>query len=45
MAMRFSVAVLRTSLHAAVVLSFSVALVLLFALWSVVELFDETAAR
>ena len=45
MAMRFSLALIRTSLHAAVVLSFSVALVLLFALWSLFELFDETAAR
>jgi hypothetical protein len=45
MAMRFSLALIRTSLHAAVVLSFSVALVLLFALWSLFQLFDETAAR
>ena len=45
MAMRFSLALIRTSLHAAVVLSFSVALVLLFALWSLFQLFDETAVR
>ncbi len=40
-ALRFSLRVLRTSLHAAVVFTASVALLLLFVLWSVLQLFDE----
>ena len=40
-AMRLLLKCLRTSLHAAVVLSLSVALFLLFLLWSVMQLVDE----
>jgi hypothetical protein len=40
-ALRLSLRVLRTSLHAAVVFTASVALLLLFLLWSVLQLFDE----
>ena len=39
--LRLSLRVVRTSLHAAVVFTASVALLLLFLLWSVLQLFDE----
>ena len=42
LARRFSLAVLRASLKAAVVCAASVALFLLFLLWSVLQLVDET---
>ena len=40
-ALRLSLRVLRASLHAAVVFTASVALLLLFLLWSVLQLVDE----
>jgi hypothetical protein len=45
MASGLFLALVRTSLRATVVLSFSVALVLLFALSSLFELLDDAAAR
>jgi len=41
-ALRLSLRLLRASLHAAVVFTASVALLLLFLLWSVLQLFDES---
>jgi len=41
MALRFSVGLVRASLHAAVVLSVGVSLFLLFLLWWVLELLDS----
>jgi hypothetical protein len=40
-ALRFSLRLLRASLHAAVVFTASVALLLVFLLWSVLQLLDE----
>jgi len=40
-ALRFLLKCLRTSLHAAVAVSLSVALFLLFLLWSLMQLIDE----
>ena len=40
-ALRLSLRVLRAGLHAAVVFTASIALLLLFLLWSVLQLFDE----
>jgi len=40
-ALRLSLRLLRASLHAAVVFTASLALLLLFVLWSVLQLFDE----
>jgi len=44
-ALRFSLRLLRGGLHAAVVFTASIALLLLFLLWSVLQLFDETERR
>ena len=41
-ALRLSLRLLRASLHAAVVFTASVTLLLLFLLWSVLQLFDES---
>jgi len=40
-ALRLSLRMLRAGLHAAVVFTASIALLLLFLLWSVLQLFDE----
>ena len=40
-ALRVSLRMLRAGLHAAVVFTASIALLLLFLLWSVLQLFDE----
>jgi len=40
-ALRLSLRMLRAGLHAAVVFTVSIALLLLFFLWSVLQLFDE----
>ena len=42
--LRFLLRLLRTSLHAAVVVTASLALFLLFLLWSVLQLVEEPAA-
>jgi hypothetical protein len=42
--LRFLLKALRTSLHAAVVLTASLSLFLLFLLWSLLQLFEEPAA-
>jgi len=42
--LRFLLRVLRASLHAAVVVTASLSLFLLFLLWSVLQLFEEPAA-